>query len=357
MYQALLQSGLEVNAVRARWVDSIARLLGRLLRRLHFKSDITRSVIYASLASLEASIRVGLCKADVIVAVTAATYVFSLRSAKPVIFISDATFACISQIYPDLSNMPRWLKRDADKIERAALRSSKRIIFSSDWAKNSAIMDYQVSPALVRVLPLGPNISSQALAEFEPDYSPDFQDGVRLLFIGADWRRKGGPVVLDIKRNLESRGVPCEVFFVGNYPEGLAPERGVHSIGRLDKSDEKQLQELCRLYQSAHFFVLPTSAEAYGIVFSEAQAFGCPSLTFAVGGTPTAVKNGVTGFTLPITANAGDFADTICSLVRDPRQYGQISHNCRLRYENEANWDVWGKSVLASVEELCELLT
>jgi glycosyltransferase involved in cell wall biosynthesis len=159
---------------------------------------------------------------------------------------------------------------------------------------------------------------------------------------------------LDIKRQLDSRGIPCELFLVGNCPKDLPDEDGVHVLGRLYKSDEQQLQELCRLYELAHFFVLPTTAEAYGIVFSEAQAFGCPSLTYAVGGTPTAVLDGITGFTLPLGAGAEVFAEKIYSLVQDPRQYEQMSANCRARYETQANWTVWARSVINLADQLRE---
>ena len=197
--------------------------------------------------------------------------------------------------------------------------------------------DYGVAPAAIRVLPLGPNISSDVIDRFKPTKSADFGSGVRLLFIGADWDRKGGPIVLEIKRHLDSRGIPCELFLVGDCPTDIPHGNGIHVFGRLNKSDKKQLEEMCRLYESAHFFVLPTSAEAYGIVFSEAQAFGCPSLTYAVGGTQTAVLNGITGFTLPLGAGAVDFAERICSLVRDPDNTSSDVLNCRTRYETEAN--------------------
>jgi glycosyltransferase involved in cell wall biosynthesis len=153
---------------------------------------------------------------------------------------------------------------------------------------------------------------------------------------------------------LDSRGIPCELYLVGNCPKDIPAGNGIHVLGRLDKSDEKQLQELCRLYELAHFFVLPTSAEAYGVVFSEAHAFGCPSLTYAVGGTPTAVLDGITGFTLPLGAPARDFAEKLCSLVRDPRQYEQMSANCRARYETEANWSTWARTVVNLADQLRE---
>jgi glycosyltransferase involved in cell wall biosynthesis len=354
VYHALRQSGVGVEIVRANWTDRLLVIVARLQRMIGLKADLARSLIYAYLASAEASVRMRFTRGDVIVAIVAATQVFALKTSRPVIFISDATFASISSIYSDFAAMPQWLRNDADKIERRALHNSDRILFSSEWAKTSAVVHYGMMPDIIDVMPLGPNIGAEVIDRFRITKYADFSNGVRLLFIGADWDRKGGPLVLDIKRLLDSRGIPCELFLVGNCPKDLPDEDGIHVLGRLYKSDEKQLQELCRLYERAHFFVLPTTGEAYGIVFSEAQAFGCPSLTYAVGGTPTAVLDGITGFTLPLGASAQDFAEKICSLVQDPRQYEQMSTNCRARYETEANWTVWARSVIKLADQLSE---
>ena len=353
-YHSLLQSAAGVEIVRATWIDTLLNIIGRLLRRIGANSDYTRSVMYARLASMEASMRLRFTQGEVIVAIVAAPYFFSLRTSRPTIFVSDATFASISRIYSSFANMPQWLKQDAGRIEHEALRRSDRVLLSSDWAKASAIVDYGTAPDAITVLPLGPNIDSDLIEQYKHAKTADFRDGVRLLFIGADWERKGGPIVVEIKRHLDSLGIPCELFLVGNCPNDMPSEDGINVLGRLDKSDETQLRELCRLYELAHFFVLPTSAEAYGIVFSEAQAFGCPSLTYAVGGTPTAVLDGVTGYTLPLGAIAKDFAQIICSLVRDPGQYEQMSANCRARYETEANWGTWARSVIDLAGQLRE---
>lgn len=353
-YHALLRSAAGVEVVRATWTDVLVRNISRLLLKIGVTTDYTRSIVYARLASIEASVRLRLTQGEVIVAIAAAPYIFALRTSLPIIFVSDATFASISSIYSSFANMPQWLKNDAGKIEHEALRRSDRILLSSDWARTSAIVDYGAASDAITVLPLGPNIGSDLIEQYKPTKTGDFNGGVRLLFIGADWDRKGGPVVVDIKRHLESLGIPCELFLVGNCPKDIPLENGINVLGRLDKSDEKQLRELCKLYELAHFFVLPTSAEAYGIVFSEAQAFGCPSLTYSVGGTPTAVLDGVTGYTLPLGSVAKDFAQMIYSLVRDPRQYEQMSANCRSRYETDANWSTWARTVVDLAGQLRE---
>jgi glycosyltransferase involved in cell wall biosynthesis len=355
MYHALLQAGVGVEIVRTNWTDTLLVIVARLQRKIGLKADLARSLIYAYLASAEASVRLRFTRGEVIVAMLATAQIFALKTSRPVIFISDATFASISSIYSDyFAAMPQWLRKHADKIERGALHKSDRILYSSEWAKTSAVVHYGMTPDIIDVMPLGPNIGAEVIDRFRITKYADFSDGVRLLFIGADWNRKGGPLVLDIKRLLDSRGIPCELFLVGNCPKNFPDEDGIHVLGRLYKSDEQQLQEICRLYERAHFFVLPTTAEAYGIVFSEAQAFGCPSLTYAVGGTPTAVLDGITGFTLPLGAGAEDFAEKICSLVQNPRQYEQMSTNCRARYETQANWTVWARSVINLADQLRE---
>ncbi len=117
-------------------------------------------------------------------------------------------------------------------------------------------------------------------------------------------------------------------------------------MGFLDKNDPADLIRLCELYERAHFFIMPTIADASPIVFSEAQAFGCPSITYAVGGTSTAVLDHETGIVLPLTATAEDFARRIEQLVRDPASYETMSRNARRRYEQSANWDAWAETIL-----------
>src|ERR1700722_5064977 len=352
VYHALVQLSAGVEIVRASWTDWLLRVVVRILRKLGITTDCTQSLLYARAAGMEASLRVRLTPGDAVVAISATRYVFALKTARPIIFMSDATLSSISSIYSSFAQMPQWLRKGADKIEREALQKSNRVLLCSDWAKTSAIVDYGVAPAAIRVMPLGPNISGDVINRFKSTKFADFREGVRLLFIGADWDRKGGPIVLDIKRHLDSRGIPCELFLVGNCPKDIPNGNGVHVFGRLNKSDEKQLEEMCRLYELAHFFVLPTSAEAYGIVFSEAQAFGCPSLTYAVGGTPTAVLDGITGYTLPLGASAQDFAEKIYSLIHDPYQYEQMSVNCRTRYETEATWNPGAQAVIDMADQL-----
>lgn len=345
-YSALKELNPDIVLVGRGAVDVAGEILLRLTSKLGFVGDFRRSRTFSAIASLATTIRLWFKKGDAIVAMAAATHVYALQTSRPIIYVSDATFASIVLLYEDFAAFPRWLQLAADAVERQALARSRYAVFSSEWAKRSAVQDYSVPADAVIVAPLGPNITRETIDRFRTVKVADFEQGVRILFVAADWKRKGGPIVLEIKRILEALGVPCELSLVGNHDPDLNTGKGVNLVGRLDKSDPEALLHLCRLYEQAHFLVLPTLGEAFGVVFSEAQAFGCPSLTYAVGGTPTAVEDGRTGFTLPLGAPAAEFAGKIVELVRDPRRYEEMSANCRSRYQAKANWSSWARQVM-----------
>jgi glycosyltransferase involved in cell wall biosynthesis len=52
---------------------------------------------------------------------------------------------------------------------------------------------------------------------------------------------------------------------------------------------------LTTLYERAHLFVWPAVNEAYGMVFLEAQALGCPVVAGRYGGVPSVVRHGQPG--------------------------------------------------------------
>jgi len=58
-------------------------------------------------------------------------------------------------------------------------------------------------------------------------------------------------------------------------------------------------EELPELYSSVDLFVLPSEYEGFGIVFMEAMACETPVVGTEVGGIPTAVDAGETGYLVP----------------------------------------------------------
>lgn len=346
LYLALQQRDDTILSISGGVFETLARAARKLLRIFGVHCDLRFSKPFSWVAGLWVSLRLGMLQADMVVAVAASSYLAFLRSRKPIIYISDTTFAAIERLYPEFQTYPTWLRRHGNALERRSLRRACHVIYPSEWARQSAIDDYDIDGGKIRVLPFGPNITSALVNQFYIPKDTQFRDTLRMLYVAAEWERKNGDLVLEIGRSLRRFGFPCQLFLVGRIPPQIKAEDGVEIIGYLDKNNLSDLTRLCQLYAMSHFFIMPTTADAFGIVFSEAQAFGCPSITCEVGGTATAVLNDQTGIVLPLTATAEDFAARVKDLLQEPAAYALMSKNARLRYEQEANWDAWADTIL-----------
>jgi glycosyltransferase involved in cell wall biosynthesis len=108
------------------------------------------------------------------------------------------------------------------------------------------------------------------------------------------------------------------------------------------------MRKFIELYESADFLILPTQAEAAGIVFSEASSFGLPSITYATGGVPDYIRDHVNGICLEPGSTADQFALEIKNLLENPSEYESYASAGFREYRERLNW-------ATSVRRLVEL--
>jgi glycosyltransferase involved in cell wall biosynthesis len=94
--------------------------------------------------------------------------------------------------------------------------------------------------------------------------------------------------------------------------------------------------------------LFPSRAEAYGVVACEAAAYGVPVLGSDVGGIPTIVQNGETGYILPVDAGPEEYATRIVEALAG--EYAEVRRAARRRFETTLNWDAAGRAVAAAVK-------
>ncbi len=182
--------------------------------------------------------------------------------------------------HPDRPGPVKWLKHRANA---QTLRKADLVLPWTQWARDSLENDYGVSPKQMTVLPAGVDTGFWTL-------KPAFNQGerIKLLFVGGDFMRKGGDLLLHVFQAL---------------PPGLAE---LHIVTHSEVPDADNIHvyhdrqpntaELLALYHNADIFVLPTGADAFGFVLIEAMACGLPVITTCVGGVQEVVSENETGF-------------------------------------------------------------
>ena len=99
---------------------------------------------------------------------------------------------------------------------------------------------------------------------------------------------------------------------------------------------------LKNIFLQADFFVVPSFAECFGLVFAEAQSYGLPCVSLNIQGIPGVVDNGKTGLLFPPDSSAQLIAKKIIDLIKDQQAYSNMATAARMKYSNELNWNVFG---------------
>jgi len=280
---------------------------------------------------------------DVIVAPTGETETAFLKTDIPIVLVEDATYDLLFNHYSAYSNLLNMSFREMDTLEKHATSNAQALIYSSSWAAQSAIDDYYVDPAKVHVVPMGANFANPPTKEMI--LQKHKSSSCKLLFVGVDWQRKGGEIAFETLLALEKMGIMAELIICGCTPPTQFAHKRMQIIPFLDKNDPEQYNQLVQLYLEADFFLLPTRNECYGIVFSEASAYGLPVITTQTGGVSEVVRDGENGFTLPLAARGDEYARVIAAIYHDDERYTRLVYSSRAAYEERLNWDAWGKAM------------
>jgi glycosyltransferase involved in cell wall biosynthesis len=264
-----------------------------------------------------------------------------------VIYATDAMFASMADYYRHYSTRSGLQLRYGNTTQHDLIARVDRFAMASAWGSEDAALRYGIPPDRVTVVPMGANLDA------DPGFQPvDRSAPLRLLFVGYNWSRKRGDLVLAVWRILRERTGNAELHIVGADPPSARGLAGVTVHGRLNKMDPADYQRLIDLYARSHFFFMPSEREAYGIVYCEAAAFGRPVVATATGGVATIVEHGKTGLLLDDLAGPERYADEILNLWNRPDDHLAMCRAARARYEQQLNWGAWADRITALAQEV-----
>ncbi len=276
-----------------------------------------------------------------------------LQSAKPLVMWNDYTFAGYMDIYPPFANLCSRSIKHGHAVEELTLKNSSLVLYSSEWAAKSALENYAVDPAKVKVVPFGPNLNcNRSRHEIEKIAASKNFDRCRLLFLGVDWHTKNGDLAVAVAERLNQRGLKTELHIAGCNPPGIARDF-VRVHGFISKESEQGIRHLEKLFSESHFLILPSRNECFGIVFAEASSFGLPSLATSVGGIPTAVRDGRNGRLFSPADEPDQYCAYIEKIFASKESYGRLASSTFGEYEDRLNWSVSGRKVRELIGEYC----
>ncbi len=248
----------------------------------------------------------------------------------------DFTFALTNREWPD--RVPMWPPERIiwRRMEQRAYEDAALIFSRSEYVARSLESDYGVPQSKIVVVGAGVHLPippRDALVERpEP----------RALFIGSDFRRKGGDVVLDAWPRVLEQVPDARLSWIGPIPTDLPPR--VDVLGR-SWNPLAVIHEL----QRSRVFVMPSRCETWGDVFLEAMAYGLPCIGTTADAMPEIIAHGRSGYVVPPN-EPGALADRLVAILQSGAHARCLGLAGRERVERYFQWEHVTERMLRALE-------
>jgi len=164
-----------------------------------------------------------------------------------------------------------------------------------------------------------------------------------ILWVGADFERKGGYETLEAFNKLLEKDPSYKLVMVGIERE--INSKNVEVIPFLHGDNISKLNEL---YKKAKLFVMPAHRENTGLVYLEAMAYKTPVIATTRGGLAEVIRRTSSGIVVP----PGDpkiIYESMYKLIKDDALYKQYSDNAYSFVMKNATHDIFAKNVSDAV--------
>ena len=248
----------------------------------------------------------------------------------PNLIYTDYT-ALLALQKPGLGRGPQQSREQLEWIalEKRAFQRAAHICTRGDFVRTSVIHDYQI-PA-EQVTAIGGGVNIHPLPAVPPRRNTDSPTA---LFIGKDFYRKGGDLLLRAFRETRKNIPNAHLILVTDGP--IPTDAALHGVEVIPPTWDRPA--IFSLFERADCFVLPSRLETWGDVLLEAMSFGLPCIGVTGEAMGDIIENHKTGEIIP-PEDVGALTNALTRLLsnRDLReQYGAAA---RQRVENNFTWD------------------
>jgi glycosyltransferase involved in cell wall biosynthesis len=248
----------------------------------------------------------------------------------------------------EVERLPAWAHTQIGISDSEAKMDRKRrelaladtIIVPSDFVEESLQGAIHSQQKIIKI-PYG----------IDPPAKPKFSDStghgskIQLLFVGALTQRKGLADIFSALKTLPSESY--DLHLVGGLcaPLDFYKKQGVEFTyhGMLPR------HKVLSMMQNSDLLLLPSIIEGRALVQLEALAMGLPVLATRNAGATDVIKEGETGFIVPIRSPES-IATEIATLQDNRRQLEQMRHNC-IATAHSNTWQMFEEQLVAKISE------
>lgn len=210
-------------------------------------------------------------------------------------------------------------------MQQEYYKKCKGIFTMGEWCKKDIVDRCGISPDKVHAVGGGINLDMNLI-------HPMNKSNNKILFVGKDFKRKGGYIVYEAFKLLKKDIQDLELYVAGPSTNPInSPISGYYYMGLCD------YKQLSTLFNKCDIFCMPSYFEAYGLVFIEALCYGLPCIGRDAYEMPYFIKEGENGYLLK-DDNPEELSLLIKKLLNDER----IKQNVLALkdvYIKEYSWD------------------
>lgn len=170
----------------------------------------------------------------------------------------------------------------------------------------------------------------------------------KILFVGKDFKRKGGYVTYEAFRLLREQGKNVELYVAGPASNPIDnPVDGYHYMGQVN------FEAVAELFNKCDLFCMPSYFEAYGLVFIEALTFGLPCIGRDCYEMPYFIDEGKTGLLLK-----HDDSKELAGLMEEILSNETYKQNVKANHDNyiaEYSWDAVARRMKEAMDKYAKL--
>jgi glycosyltransferase involved in cell wall biosynthesis len=224
------------------------------------------------------------------------------------------------------------------RLAQNVFRDAVHLLPWSGFAKESLIRDYGIREDKITIVPPGIDLKVWSDHSDNSQGAETSANNLRVLFVGGNFARKGGDLLLSIARKEEFQ--QCDFHFVTKGFKGPSG-RNIFVYDNLEANSEA----LISLYRQADIFALPTRADFFPFAALEAMAMGLPVLITKVGGIEEIVTDGENGFTVPVD-NEEAFLNRLRTLIGDAQLRTRLGRNGRRFAESRFSLETMADTIV-----------